>query len=105
MVPRAGTPGTGLRKRLIGTLMDRRNWRGEIGEELPTFQIQVTRKRSRWGWLVSNDGGRPIMHGNEATRARASYVANRALFLLLSTANLKTVAPPKNTAGDKLPAR
>jgi hypothetical protein len=88
---RRNTPRTGLRKRLIGTLMDRRNWRGKCGEELPTFQIQITRKRARWDWQVGSDGGRPIMYGSEATRARASYVANRALFLLLSTTNLKTV--------------
>jgi hypothetical protein len=85
--------------------MDRRNWRGECGEELPTFQIQITRKRARWDWQVSNDGGRPIMHGSEATRARASYVANRALFLLLSTTNLKTVTTSRNTKGGNLQAR
>jgi hypothetical protein len=85
--------------------MDQRNWGGETGEELPTFQIEVTRKRSRWGWLVSNHDGRPIMQGNEATHEMASYVANRALFLLLSTASLKTVATPKSTSDGKLPAR
>jgi hypothetical protein len=85
--------------------MDRQNWSGDIGEELPTFQIQVDRKRCRWSWLVSSHDGRPMMHGSEATRAMASYFANRALFLLLSTTKLKTDSTQKKQSDRKLVAR
>lgn len=68
--------------------MDRRNWVGRIEIELPTFEIQLQRKRSSWNWLVCTHDGRPIMQGSAVSRAKASYVANRALFLLLSTAHL-----------------
>jgi hypothetical protein len=45
------------------------------------------------------------MQGNEATRAMASYLANRALFLLLSTANLRNGSRHKKAGGRKLTAR
>ena len=62
-----------------------------IRAELPTFEIQLKRKRVRWEWLVSARGGDPMMRGSEASRAAAAYKANRAVFLLIatSTANRK----------------
>jgi hypothetical protein len=85
--------------------MDRRSWDGRITEELPIFEIQLRRKRSRWTWLITSYDGRPIMRGNEATRAMASYLANRALFLLLSTANLRSGSTHKKTCDRKHTAR
>ena len=63
-----------------------------IRGELPTYQIQIKRKRVRWKWLVSTLGGDPMMHGSEASRAAAAYAANRAVFLLIATptANCKS---------------
>ena len=81
--------------------MDRQNWGDRIEAELPTFDIQLERKRSRWNWLVCTHDGRPMMHGNEATRATAAYNANRALFLLLCAANPRTVPTHKRTNAQK----
>src|SRR5579872_1701477 len=106
-VPSEGPRQTGTENGLSGPDMDRRTWGGLIGEGLPTFEIRLRRKRSRWSWSVSTQDGRPIMQGNEATRARASYLANRALFLLLCTctANPNANSTHKKTSGRKLPAR
>jgi hypothetical protein len=60
-----------------------------VGVDLPTFDIHIERRRARWLWLVSSHDGRPMMQGNEASRAMAAYFANRAIFLLLSTASIK----------------
>jgi hypothetical protein len=83
--------------------MDRRDWGGRIGMELPTFEIQLKRKRSRWNWLVCTLDGRSMIQGTAATRAKASYLANRALFLLLSTAHPK--AGLKKTSDRRFRAR
>lgn len=81
--------------------MDRANWVGDgVEPGLPTFDIQVRRKRSRWIWQVCAQDGRPIMHGLEAARAKASYKANRALFLLLSAATPKSSIRKRTNAGD-----
>jgi hypothetical protein len=70
-------------------------------EDLPTYEIQLRRRRSRWTWLVRSHDGRPVMQGYGETRAMASYFANRALFLLLSTANLCNEATCKRPRGRK----
>lgn len=88
-----------------GINMDRRNWGGRIEIALPTFEIQLKRKRSSWNWLVCTHDGRPMMLGSAVTRAKASYLANRALFLLLSTAHTKAGLPDKNPSRRKFRTR
>jgi hypothetical protein len=57
-------------------------------DERPTYDIRLKRKgRSRWQWLIYDDGGRLVMSGLEGGRAAASYASSRALFLLLSAAS------------------
>ncbi len=86
--------------------MDRANWGVDrIEAELPIFDIQLRRKRSRWSWLVSTHDGRPMMRGNAATRMTASYNANRALFLLLSAAILQTGSTRRKAIASKFRAR
>jgi hypothetical protein len=55
--------------------------------DLQIFEIELRLKnRSRWEWLVRTRDGRTMLFGHEASRTAASYEANRALFLLLSSA-------------------
>lgn len=54
-------------------------------DDLPSFDIHLRQKRHRWKWLVVTSDDRPMMHGHAASRAAASYAANRALFLLLAS--------------------
>lgn len=85
--------------------MGRRNWGNRFELELPTFDIQLRRKRSGWVWLVCTEDGRQMMRGSEATRATAAYNANRALFLLLSAANPKSAPTRKGASACKFGAR
>jgi hypothetical protein len=50
------------------------------------FESRVSRRGKIWKWSVCTDEGDLVMRGFEDTRAAASYQANRALFLLLSSA-------------------
>jgi hypothetical protein len=75
--------------RFSGTPTKGRHCARTFGSELPTFEIQIKRKRARWLWLVNTHDGRPMLQGNEASRGMAAYFANRALFQLLSTASLR----------------
>jgi hypothetical protein len=57
-------------------------------DERPIYDIRLRRKgRSRWQWLIYDNGGRLVLSGLEGRRAAASYASSRALFLLLSAAS------------------
>jgi hypothetical protein len=49
---------------------------------------------TRWEWRVCSGGGAQLLHGQEKTRAEASYQGNRALFSLLA-GGWKPIARPE----------
>jgi len=52
---------------------------------LPTFDVDVQRKRRRWEWLIRTSAGECLLYGRERSRAEARYKAARALFQLLAS--------------------
>ena len=67
-----------------GSTMARRN-------HLPVFDATVRRRGRGWGWFVSTTEGKVVMCGSEGSRPAAKYQANRAIFLLLSTAPYRPI--------------
>jgi hypothetical protein len=55
------------------------------------FELRVGRRGKIWNWSVCTEEGAVVMNGVEDTRPAASYQANRALFLLLSSAPYRSV--------------
>jgi hypothetical protein len=55
-------------------------------DHFSVFEVRVNRRGKIWKWSVCTDEGAVVMRGVEDTRPAASYQANRALFLLLSSA-------------------
>ena len=54
----------------------------------------IVNKRGRtWKWSVCTDEGEVVMRGSEGSRSAAKYQANRALFLLLSSAPYRLIRP------------
>src|SRR6516164_1402293 len=65
---------------------DRRGWTVAEPDQFPVFDVTVRRRGRAWRWSVSTTEGAVVMDGSERSRAAAAYQANRAIFLLLSTA-------------------
>jgi hypothetical protein len=61
---------------------------GTMSHRYPLFEV-ILKQRGRgrgWLWEVCSAEGAPVMTGSRSSRSAASYEANRALFLLLSSA-------------------
>jgi len=58
----------------------------EQPERFSIFEVRVSMRRKMWKWSVCTDDGEVVMNGVENSRPAAHYHANRALFLLLSSA-------------------
>jgi hypothetical protein len=58
----------------------------------PVFEVALRKRgRTTWRWWVYTTEGDIMMHGSETSRTAAKYRADRALFLLLSSAPYRTV--------------
>ena len=57
-----------------------------MSDQFHVFEVVLKQRGRRWLWEVRTTEGRLVMKGLETYRFAASYVANRALFLLLLSA-------------------
>jgi hypothetical protein len=57
--------------------------RWAMGHQFEVFEIFLKKRGRAWTWGVISAKGKLIMQGSEYSRLAASYIANRALFLLL----------------------
>ena len=67
---------------------------GTMSHRYPLFEV-ILKQRGRgrgWLWEVCSAEGAPVMTGSRSSRSAASYEANRALFLLLSSAPLSRLS-------------
>jgi hypothetical protein len=74
---------------LMRLIWDRYGFRGgTMSHRYSLFDV-ILKQRGRgrgWLWEVCSAEGAPVMTGSRSSRSAASYEANRALFLLLSSA-------------------
>jgi len=49
------------------------------------YDIALSKRGRGWEWRVNYSSGETVMRGRESKRAKARYLAERALFLLLMT--------------------
>jgi hypothetical protein len=71
----------------------------EEPDHFSTFEVRVNRRGKFWKWSVCTDEGEMVMKGVEGARPAAVYQANRALFLLLSSASDHSVRRARRTVG------
>ena len=67
-------------------------------DQFPVFELALTKRGRKWKWSVSTAEGDVVMMGSETSRPAAKYRAERALFLLLSSApyrSIKMSMPPE----------
>jgi hypothetical protein len=57
-----------------------------MSDPCPVFEVVLKRRGRGWSWDVCTTEGALVMTGSRRSRSAASYEANRALFLLLSSA-------------------
>jgi hypothetical protein len=55
-------------------------------DQLPVFELALTKRGRTWRWRVCTTEGAVVMQGSEGSRPAAKYKADRALFLLLLSA-------------------
>ena len=54
--------------------------------QFQSFEIVLKNRGRKWWWYVFTTEGAVVMQGSERMRRAAKYQADRALFLLLSSA-------------------
>ena len=62
------------------------------------FEVVLKQRGRGWSWDVCTTEGALVMTGFRSSRSAASYEANRALFLLLSSAPLSRLSVERGTA-------
>jgi hypothetical protein len=71
--------------------------------QFPLFEVVLKQRGRSWSWSIGTTEGTLVMTGSKSSRSAASYEANRALFLLLSTAASRS--RPSSRAASKVRAR
>lgn len=59
--------------------------------QFPLFEVVVKKRGRGWRWHVCTSEGAVVMQGSESGRPAAKYQADRALFLLLLSAQYRLV--------------
>ena len=62
-------------------------------DHFSVFEVTVERRGRTWKWFVCTNDGEIVMLGRECSRSACQYRANRALFLLLSSAPYRSIRP------------
>ena len=60
-------------------------------DQLPVFELALTKRGRTWRWRVCTTEGAAVMQGSEGSRPAAKYKADRALFLLLLSAPYRSI--------------
>jgi hypothetical protein len=72
-------------------------------DQFPVFELALTKRGRKWKWSVSTSEGDVVMMGSESSRPAAKYKADRALFLLLSSAPYRSINAPYRSIKMSMP--